>query len=83
MSDLMKKVFNDKRYQFGYNDAMDVAFNNERELKAKIRELKTKIKELTAAKYDDLMNDAYSRGWVDALAEAHEWSNPTAALEDE
>ena len=36
MSDLMKKVFNDKRYQFGYNDAMDVAFNSERELKAKV-----------------------------------------------
>ena len=59
MSDIMKKVFNDKRYQFGYNDAMDVAFNNERKLKAKVEEEKgilemykasaeRRIKELTA-----------------------------------
>ena len=36
--------------------------------------LQTKVEELTAAN-----NDAYSRGWVDALAEAHQWSNPTTA----
>ena len=35
----MKKVFKDKRYQFGYNDAMDIALNKERELQAKIERL--------------------------------------------
>ena len=39
--------------------------------------LQAKVEELTAAK-----NDAYSRGWVDALAEAYEWRNPTTVLED-
>jgi len=43
-----------------------------------IEALETKVEELTAAK-----NDAYSRGWVDALAEAYEWRNPTTVLEDE
>jgi len=39
VSDLMKKVFNDKRYQFGYNDAMQIAFDNVRELKATIERI--------------------------------------------
>ena len=43
MSDLMKKVFNDKRYQFGYNDAMDVAFNSERDLQAKVDDILSAI----------------------------------------
>ena len=42
----MKKVFNDKQYQFGYNDAMDVAFNSERELKAKVEELTAALQNL-------------------------------------
>ena len=46
MSDLMKKVFKDKRYQFGYNDAMDIALDKERELQAKIERLTAKIEGL-------------------------------------
>jgi len=40
MTALKKKIFSNKQYQFGYNDAMDVAFNNERKLKAKVEELR-------------------------------------------
>ena len=40
--------------------------------------LQAKVEELTATN-----NDAYSRGWVDALAEAHEWNNPTTALTEQ
>jgi len=40
MSELKKKVFKDKQYQFGYNDAMDVALNKERELQATITSLR-------------------------------------------
>lgn len=39
MTKLKKMIFNAKQYQFGYNDAMNVAFENERELKALIEEL--------------------------------------------
>jgi len=62
----------DKGYAQGRDDAHET-----------IVALQAKVEELTASKYDDLMNDAYSRGWVDALAEAHGWNNPTTVLEDE
>ena len=39
MSELKKKIFNDKKYQFGYNDAMNIAIANERELKKQIYRL--------------------------------------------
>jgi len=42
--------------------------------------LRLKVKELEAALKSN--TDAYSRGWVDALAEAHQWSNPTTALKE-
>jgi len=47
-------------------------------LLSETQSLRAKVEELTAAK-----NDAYSRGWVDALAEAHEWRNPTTVLDGE
>jgi len=45
-----------------------------------IIELKAKIEKLESALKSNA--DAYSRGWVDALAEAHQWSNPTTALKE-
>ena len=39
MGKLKKKIFTDKKYQFGYNDAMQIALDNERELKEQIYRL--------------------------------------------
>ena len=39
MTALKKKIFSNKQYQFGYNDAMDIALEKELELEARIKKL--------------------------------------------
>ena len=60
MTALKKKIFDNKQYQFGYNDAMDIALERERELEARIEKLTTEALRLVdvcnvrQAKIDEL-----------------------------
>ena len=46
----------------------------------RIAELQAKVEKLESALKSN--TDAYIRGWVDALAEVHQWSNPTTSLKE-
>jgi hypothetical protein len=45
MTELKKKIFRGKIYQYGYNDAMQVALDHAAELNAEIRKLQATIDE--------------------------------------
>ena len=47
MGELKKKLFDDKRYQRGYNNAMNIAFERERELQDQIEYLQRNLDDMT------------------------------------